>query len=367
MTYTREQLVAMARAESAKNGFPEDVFEAQINLESNFDPAAVSPAGAKGIAQLMSVHFEGRFDPFDPAVALAYAAKWMGDLYRQFGRIDLALAAYNAGPGAVATYGNQIPPFQETRTYVRTILNAVLPDVLKGPSVAMAQFDPVLGGPSSALASLGYDKDTILSACGPIALEAMATVLNPSHPPTISDVLDAAPRFGWTRAGGMNGAANLVALAREFGVGLDEVRPAEVEGKLLAGQPVIVSTGIHFYFAQRHSRSDDDLFVGNTGLARKGGAEWMSLDRIAANDASYGGINGLFVGRLISEGSNVNDTTTAPAAEPVADGRVEALEKAADAFRGGEHAEQCLAIAVEHALYLYKDLAALKAAGKEAA
>jgi soluble lytic murein transglycosylase-like protein len=77
---------------------------AQLAAESNFDPDAVSPAGAQGIAQFMpaTAAAYGLRDPFDPAAAIDAQAHLMSDLLERFASIPLALAAYNAGAGAVA-------------------------------------------------------------------------------------------------------------------------------------------------------------------------------------------------------------------------------------------------------------------------
>ncbi|HEX6583085.1 MAG TPA: transglycosylase SLT domain-containing protein [Thermoleophilaceae bacterium] len=96
---------------------------AQLYAESNFNPFARSPAGAEGIAQFMPGTAEGigLLDPFDPDAAINAQAHLMRDLLGRFGSVPLALAAYNAGPGAVAGCGC-IPPYPETRAYVAKIL-----------------------------------------------------------------------------------------------------------------------------------------------------------------------------------------------------------------------------------------------------
>ena len=96
---------------------------AQIYAESNFNPFAVSGAGAQGIAQFMpeTAAAMGLDDPFDAAQAIGAQAKLMRDLLRRFASVPLALAAYNAGPGRVAAC-MCIPPFPETRGYVARIL-----------------------------------------------------------------------------------------------------------------------------------------------------------------------------------------------------------------------------------------------------
>jgi hypothetical protein len=96
---------------------------AQLYKESNFNPFARSRAGAQGIAQFMpgTARAFGLTDPFDAQAAINAQAHLMRDLLRQFGDVRLALAAYNAGPGAVQRCGC-VPPFPETQAYVADIL-----------------------------------------------------------------------------------------------------------------------------------------------------------------------------------------------------------------------------------------------------
>ena len=103
---------------------PMTVLAAQLYAESGFNPFARSPAGAQGIAQFMpgTAAAMGLENPLDPEAAIDAQAHLMSDLLRRFdGRVALALAAYNAGPGAVASHGG-IPPFAETRAYVTKIM-----------------------------------------------------------------------------------------------------------------------------------------------------------------------------------------------------------------------------------------------------
>jgi transglycosylase-like protein with SLT domain/D-alanyl-D-alanine carboxypeptidase-like protein len=96
---------------------------AQLYAESGFNPFARSPAGAEGIAQFMpgTAAALGLADPFDPDAAISAQAHLMRDLLGRFGSVPLALAAYNAGPGAVAACGC-VPPIPETTAYVAHIL-----------------------------------------------------------------------------------------------------------------------------------------------------------------------------------------------------------------------------------------------------
>lgn len=106
-----------------RNGIPEAVFLALIDQESRWNRSALSPKGAIGLAQLMpATARELRVDPHDPAQNLEGGARYLRDQFLTFGSWELALAAYNAGPGAVQQYGG-IPPYRETQNYVQIIIN----------------------------------------------------------------------------------------------------------------------------------------------------------------------------------------------------------------------------------------------------
>ena len=113
--------LGMAKAAAQRHGIPTDLFLRLVHQESRWNHKAVSHAGAIGLAQLMpgTAQYLG-VDPKDPAQNLEGGARYLAEQYRTFGTWRLALAAYNAGPGAVQKYGG-IPPFKETRKYVRII------------------------------------------------------------------------------------------------------------------------------------------------------------------------------------------------------------------------------------------------------
>jgi soluble lytic murein transglycosylase-like protein len=95
-----------------------------MNQESSFRSTAVSGKGAQGLMQLMpgTATRYGVTNPYDPSQNIRAGAHYLKDLMNLFnGRVDLALAAYNAGEGAVMKYGNRVPPYQETKEYVRNI------------------------------------------------------------------------------------------------------------------------------------------------------------------------------------------------------------------------------------------------------
>lgn len=117
----RGRYLGMAREVARQHGVPEDLFLRLVQQESGWNPGARSHKGAIGLAQLMP--FTARklgVDPHDPYQNLEGGARYLKQQYRTFGSWRLALAAYNAGPGAVKKYGG-VPPYRETRNYVKKI------------------------------------------------------------------------------------------------------------------------------------------------------------------------------------------------------------------------------------------------------
>ena len=119
---------------SAKHDIDYELLQALVATESGFDATAVSPKGAMGLMQLMPATaqlygvaadkrntIENKL--FDPRINIAAGSRYLRDLIAMFpGQIELALAAYNAGEGAVQRAGNKIPNYRETQNYVQTVL-----------------------------------------------------------------------------------------------------------------------------------------------------------------------------------------------------------------------------------------------------
>jgi hypothetical protein len=107
---------------AAKYGVSASLLAAVAHQESGYNASAVSGAGAKGLMQLMPGTAKGLgVDPMNPTQAVDGAARMLKGLISEFGRVDYALAAYNAGPGAVHRY-HGIPPYAETQRYVPAVL-----------------------------------------------------------------------------------------------------------------------------------------------------------------------------------------------------------------------------------------------------
>jgi len=115
----------LVAAAAAEHDVPEALIHAVIRAESNYDAGAVSPKGAIGLMQLMpaTARALGLTDARDPAANIRAGTQYLKRLLGMFGNdVALALAAYNAGPAAVARHGGSTPPFAETRRYVPRVI-----------------------------------------------------------------------------------------------------------------------------------------------------------------------------------------------------------------------------------------------------
>lgn len=123
--YTSDEFNDIIEEAASANNVSSSLIKAMIKVESNFNPNAVSPKGAKGLMQIMpgtmrDLNIENPFNPYENVMG---GSKYIRDLLRRFNNeLTLALAAYNAGPGMVEKYKN-IPPFEETIGYVQKVLH----------------------------------------------------------------------------------------------------------------------------------------------------------------------------------------------------------------------------------------------------
>lgn len=115
----------IARA-AARHGVDADLVHAVVKAESSYNPRCRSSAGAIGLMQLMpgTARALGVGDPWDAAQNLDGGVRYLRQQLDRFGEVDLALAAYNAGPGAVQRH-HGIPPYRETQTYVKRVLQTL--------------------------------------------------------------------------------------------------------------------------------------------------------------------------------------------------------------------------------------------------
>ncbi|EIP6959081.1 lytic transglycosylase domain-containing protein [Salmonella enterica] len=120
-----QDISAIVKKYADKYNISEDLVVALIQTESAFNPKATSPKGAKGLMQLMDVHSKKNgIDPYDPEENIQVGTKHLASLLYKYNDIKLALAAYNAGEGAVDKY-NGVPPYKETKNYVAKIMGLI--------------------------------------------------------------------------------------------------------------------------------------------------------------------------------------------------------------------------------------------------
>jgi hypothetical protein len=191
----------LAASYARRYGLDPEIFVRQMMQESGLNPDAVSPKGAVGIAQIMpgTARDPGYgvtpvTDPTDPEEALRFGAEYMRAMLDKYGDYGLALAAYNAGPGAVDKAGG-IPPFQETQNYVASILGGTMqPDVPGGLSMGVSGTMP------SEELMLGTTQDEDRNAL-------LDSILGRFNPENQEEQASALARFSGINAQGPSSAA----------------------------------------------------------------------------------------------------------------------------------------------------------------
>ncbi len=158
---------ALIEKHAATYAVSPDLVRAVIQVESGFNPRAVSPKGALGLMQLMpSTAIEmGVRDPFDPDENIRAGVAYLRQLLNRYpGDEQLALAAYNAGPEAVQRYGYQVPPYRETQRYVsritgRRAASPVATPVITGKRASAPQLPGVVFAGLSGHGTMVYSKN----------------------------------------------------------------------------------------------------------------------------------------------------------------------------------------------------------------
>lgn len=301
-----------------------NIYIPQLWQESKFDPDVVygrrsSSAGAQGLNQFMPPTAKGlNVNPLDPYASTQAGAKLMATLLKEFGGdYPKALAAYNAGPMAVLQ-ANGVPDYPETKAYIAAIMGqpntpsaatatqprasagtsaTVLPPSSLSPDGASgATASPASGAPSpSSLASRNlisnqFDYANQLSpaevaaACGPTAALAFARFYG--RDPTIAESMRLAKQVGWTPSLGMAGPNSEVALLGKLGVTSTydpKANAMTVAQEVQAGRPVIVDTPNHYYAIDSYNPQTGQYHVGGSGLALRGGSDWMTWTQIGAH------------------------------------------------------------------------------------
>jgi soluble lytic murein transglycosylase-like protein len=142
------QFEPLIRQHATQRGIRPELVRAVIQVESAFNPRAVSPKGAMGLMQLMpaTARLFGVIDPFNPAENIRAGVSYLRQLLDRYDHDEqLALAAYNAGPGAVDKYGSKVPPYKETQNYVLKI-TGIQGNVRHAPSSRMYRVTEIVDG-----------------------------------------------------------------------------------------------------------------------------------------------------------------------------------------------------------------------------
>ncbi len=146
--HTNRTYDSLIQQHANRHGIRADLGRAVIQVESAFNPRAVSPKGAMGLMQLMPATAKelGVADPFNPAENIRAGVTYLRRLLDRYGDDErLALAAYNAGPGAVDKYGAQVPPYKETQNYVQKV-TGIRGNVRNGPGGRIYRVVEIVNG-----------------------------------------------------------------------------------------------------------------------------------------------------------------------------------------------------------------------------
>jgi hypothetical protein len=296
-----------ARQAAQKAGINPEIFAAQIQQESGYNPNAGSQAGAQGIAQIVPQYHPG-VNTWDPKASLDYAANLMASLLKQYGGDwSKALIAYNGGGGAVSAW-DAGQPYQESQTYVARILGSSRPNQT-GPAPTVTPPSQTTAGPApTAMAQSQFGdpqltSDEAYAACGPAAAVRFAQAYGRN--PTLREATDLAKTVGWTPGQGMAGIASEQQLLDKMGVPtrLVGANSDAIAREAQTGNPVTISTSGHYFYADGYNPQTQQFHVGRSGLDLKNGSEWMTLSQMQS-------LMGPVQGALFANNPSVPATST---------------------------------------------------------
>ncbi len=155
-TTERDRYDAIVREHATRLDLRPELIRAVIQAESGYNPRALSPKGAMGLMQLMpaTAAYLGVRNPYDPADNIKGGMTYLRELLDRYdGNEELALAAYNAGAAAVDRHGRRIPPYRETKDYVRKISRSAVNKVVttNAPKTVVYKISTTIGGRPMAL------------------------------------------------------------------------------------------------------------------------------------------------------------------------------------------------------------------------
>jgi soluble lytic murein transglycosylase-like protein len=285
-------LVSSALQAADEAGVDPALYAQVVQQESAWDPTARSPAGAQGLSQLMpdTARGLGVSNPFDPLENLKGGARYLKQQLDAFGGdVTRALAAYNAGAGAVQRYGG-VPPYEETQRYVSTILDRLAAEQstnpagggAPGPREGITRAGAALSAANqtrdiSQFGDAQLTTEEAYAACGPAAAVRFAQRFGRN--PSLREALDLAKTVGWTTEQGMAGLASERALMSKLDIPTKLVPGAawdQFAAEAQTGNPVTISTRGHYFTADGYDASSGRFHVGRSGLDLKGGSEWMT-------------------------------------------------------------------------------------------
>jgi hypothetical protein len=245
-------------------------------------------------------------DPSDPYASLDAAARMDAQNLKQYGGDwSRTLAAYNAGPGAVAKYGG-VPPYEETQRYVDNILQGQNTQASITPSESLNRIGGWAVPTADRVSQFGDQQlstDEAYSSCGPAAAVRFAQAYGRN--PTLREAVDMAKSVGWSAQSGMAGISSEQQLLSKMGIPTKLTNDMSAMAKeAQTGNPVTISTPGHYFYADGYDPGTGAFHVGRSGTDLKGGSEWMT-------PAQMESVMGKIQGGLLADNPTIPQDSTA--------------------------------------------------------